>query len=95
MLAQPRKAYLLMGIEPTLDCADPVRGHALPSAGEVGGRADRLSLAGTAGTADCLLPITPFAETGGSFINCEGRLQAFNGVAGRVARRDPAGRSCA
>ena len=31
--------------------------------------------------ADCLLPITPFAETGGSFINCEGRLQGFNGVA--------------
>jgi NADH-quinone oxidoreductase subunit G len=30
--------------------------------------------------ADCLLPITPFTETAGSFVNCEGRLQAFNGV---------------
>ena len=30
--------------------------------------------------ADCLLPIAPFTETGGSFVNCEGRLQSFNGA---------------
>ncbi|SFZ78239.1 NADH-quinone oxidoreductase subunit NuoG [Chitinimonas taiwanensis] len=30
--------------------------------------------------ADVLLPITPFSETAGSFINMEGKLQAFNGV---------------
>jgi NADH-quinone oxidoreductase subunit G len=39
--------------------------------------------------ADCLLPITPFSETGGSFINCEGRLQAFNGVARPVGQARP------
>ena len=27
-----------------------------------------------------LLPIAPFTETAGTFVNCEGRAQAFNGV---------------
>jgi NADH-quinone oxidoreductase subunit G len=30
--------------------------------------------------ADVILPITPFTETAGSYINMEGRLQKFNGV---------------
>jgi NADH-quinone oxidoreductase subunit G len=30
--------------------------------------------------ADVLLPITPFTETAGSFVNAEGRLQSFHGV---------------
>ena len=80
MFAQPRHAYLLMGFEPSLDCADPVAAQAAL-------RQAKTVVALTAwrspeflDLADCLLPITPFAETGGSFINCEGRLQAFNGV---------------
>jgi NADH-quinone oxidoreductase subunit G len=31
-------------------------------------------------TADCLLPIAPFTETAGSFVNCAGTLQTFTGV---------------
>lgn len=30
--------------------------------------------------ADVLLPIAPFSETAGSYINMEGRLQSFHGV---------------
>jgi NADH-quinone oxidoreductase subunit G len=30
--------------------------------------------------ADVMLPIAPFTETAGSFVNAEGRLQAFHGV---------------
>jgi NADH dehydrogenase/NADH:ubiquinone oxidoreductase subunit G len=30
--------------------------------------------------ADVLLPIAPFSETSGTFVNCEGRAQSFNGV---------------
>jgi NADH-quinone oxidoreductase subunit G len=30
--------------------------------------------------ADVLLPITPFTETSGTFVNTEGRMQGFNGV---------------
>jgi NADH-quinone oxidoreductase subunit G len=30
--------------------------------------------------ADCLLPLAPFTETSGTFINAEGRAQSFQGV---------------
>ncbi|MDO4904549.1 MAG: NADH-quinone oxidoreductase subunit NuoG [Lautropia sp.] len=80
MIAHPRKAYLLHGIEPSLDLADPLAARAaLKQAATV--------IATTAyaspelmEVADCLLPITPFTEMGGSFVNTEGRLQTFNGV---------------
>jgi NADH-quinone oxidoreductase subunit G len=32
--------------------------------------------------ADVLLPIAPFTETAGSFVNAEGRVQSFHGGAG-------------
>ncbi len=41
----------------------------------------------TAGMADVLLPAATFAESGGSFVNVEGRIQAF------APALDPAGRS--
>lgn len=39
--------------------------------------------------ADLLLPIGTFAETAGTFINCEGRWQSFNGVANPVGEARP------
>jgi NADH-quinone oxidoreductase subunit G len=30
--------------------------------------------------ADVILPIAPFTETSGTFVNCEGRVQSFNGT---------------
>ena len=30
--------------------------------------------------ADVLLPVSPFSETSGTFVNCEGRAQSFNGT---------------
>jgi len=30
--------------------------------------------------ADAILPIAPFTETSGTFVNCEGRAQSFNGT---------------
>ncbi len=80
MFAQPRKAYLLLGIEPELDCHDPQRAvAALKSASLVvvmTAFADLLACE----YADVLLPMTPFTETAGTFVNCEGRAQSFNGL---------------
>jgi NADH-quinone oxidoreductase subunit G len=80
MVEQPCAAYLLLNNEPTLD-------HALPAVARAALGAAQSVIALTAfrspellELADCLLPITPFTETAGSFVNCEGRLQAFNGV---------------
>ena len=40
--------------------------------------------------ADVLLPIAPFTETAGTFVNCEGRVQAFNGVVKPLGETRPA-----
>ena len=39
--------------------------------------------------ADLLLPIGTFAETAGTYINCEGRWQSFNGIANPVGAARP------
>ncbi len=39
--------------------------------------------------ADLLLPIGTFAETSGTFVNCEGRWQSFTGVANPVGQARP------
>jgi NADH-quinone oxidoreductase subunit G len=79
MLASPRSAYVLLGAEPELDGYDAVAAvNALASAEFV----VALSAFKTAALdyADVLLPIAPFTETAGSFVNMEGRLQSFHGV---------------
>lgn len=81
MLEQPRKAYLLLNAEPDLDFADPVAAQAaLGSAPLVVALSAFMSPALLA-TAEVLLPIAPFTETSGTFVNCEGRAQNFNAVA--------------
>lgn len=76
--AEPKKAYILFNTEPLLDCANPqVAAAALQQAEMV-----VVMSAFKHGTdyADVLLPIAPFTETGGTFVNCEGRAQSFNGT---------------
>jgi NADH-quinone oxidoreductase subunit G len=40
--------------------------------------------------ADVLLPISPFSETSGTFVNCEGRAQSFNGTVKPLMETRPA-----
>jgi NADH-quinone oxidoreductase subunit G len=89
MLASPRKAYLLLHSETDLDTADPGTARAALEAAEC---VIALSpfRSGVAEHADVVLPISPFSETAGTFINCEGRLQAFNGVAPPLGEARPA-----
>jgi NADH-quinone oxidoreductase subunit G len=78
MFAQPRKAYLLLNAEPELDGANPqVARAALDQAEMV---VVMSPYQHGMDYADVLLPITPFTETAGTFVNCEGRAQSFNGT---------------
>jgi NADH-quinone oxidoreductase subunit G len=79
MLAQPRAAYLLMGAEPELDAYDAAQALRAMHAAEF---VVQLTAFKTQALdyADVLLPIAAFAETGGSFVNMEGRLQSFHGA---------------
>jgi len=80
MVEQPRKAYVLLGMEPRLDHGHPVAAlSALKSAETVIALSAFVS-EDLLETADCLLPIAPFTETSGSFVNAAGTAQSFNGV---------------
>ncbi len=79
MVEQPRRAYLLFNCEPEYDTANPAA--ALKA---LGGADTVIAFSayrnGALDYADAILPITPFTETSGTFVNCEGRVQSFNGV---------------
>jgi NADH-quinone oxidoreductase subunit G len=75
MLAGGVKAALLLNVEPGADSA--VDGQALAQAGMV---VTLSSFKTNLDISDVLLPIAPFSETSGSFVNAEGRLQSFHAV---------------
>jgi len=89
MLAQPRKAYLLLNVEPELDCNDARAAMQAMDAAEF-----VIALSAYKGRApdyaSVLLPIAPFTETSGSFVNAEGRRQSFNGVVKPLGEARPA-----
>ncbi len=79
MVEQPRRAYLLWNMEPEFDVADPaVTLKALAGAEAVIAFSPYRN--GALEYAHAILPITPFTETSGTFINLEGRVQSFNGT---------------
>jgi NADH-quinone oxidoreductase subunit G len=89
MIEEPLKAYLLLGVEAELDTYDPVRAvTALREADLV------IALSpfehGAFEYADVILPIGPFTETAGTFINMEGRVQSFAGCVQPLGESRPA-----
>lgn len=79
MLEVPRKAYLLVNVEPELDCHNGAAAHKAMQQAEcvvalTMYKSDALE------DADILLPIAPFTETSGSVMSIEGRVQSFSAV---------------
>ncbi|MET0383049.1 MAG: NADH-quinone oxidoreductase subunit NuoG [Burkholderiaceae bacterium] len=88
MLSQPMKALFLLNVEPELDAANPAAARAaLAGSGLVVALTPFRNAASD--VADVLLPISPFTETAGSFVNAEGRLQTFQGVAKPLGETRP------
>jgi NADH-quinone oxidoreductase subunit G len=89
MLGRALKAYVLLHVEPRLDLADPLRAtRALESAEMVVALTSFKSAAHA--HADVMLPIAPFSETAGTFVNAEGRPQSFYGVVKPLGETRPA-----
>ena len=78
MLAEPRKAYVVMHAEPEFDFANPRAARQAMQQAELVVAMTPFDHAKS--YADVILPISPFSETAGTFVNCEGRLQSFQGV---------------
>jgi NADH-quinone oxidoreductase subunit G len=74
----PLKACLLLNVEPSLDVADPPR--ALAALGSAEMVVAMTAFMPVDDVADVLLPITPFTETSGTWVNAEGRVQSAHGV---------------
>ncbi|MBS3935461.1 MAG: NADH-quinone oxidoreductase subunit G [Sulfuritalea sp.] len=90
LVAEPRKAYLVLGAEPELDCADGAAAlAALKQAASVIVLSPFKSAAALE-YADCLLPVSPFTETSGTFVNTEGRVQSFYAAAQPLGETRPA-----
>lgn len=77
LLAEPGKGYLLFGVEPEYDAADPATAiETLGRAGQVISIASFTSDA-MLQYADVILPLATFAETDGTLVNAEGLWQHF------------------
>jgi NADH-quinone oxidoreductase subunit G len=89
MIAQPRRAYLLLNAEPELDCADPAAAiAAMRMAPFVVALSPFRHKA--AEYAHLMLPIAPFTETAGTFISTEGRVQSFHPAVRPLGETRPA-----
>ncbi len=85
----PRKAYLLLGVEPEFDSHDGAQALAAMRQAEF-----VVALSPyqhhALDYAHALLPIAPFTETSGTFISTEGRVQSFKAVVQPLAETRPA-----
>lgn len=88
MFSEAKKAYIVLHAEPALESAYPVQAQAALA------QADMVVVMSPFkhGTeyADVLLPVSPFTETSGTFVNCEGRAQSFYGVVKPLGDTRPA-----
>ena len=89
MLATPRKAYLLLGVEAELDTHDPQRALAALKGAELAVALSPYEHRAVE-YAHVLLPIAPFTETAGTFVNTEGTVQSFSGVVAPLGETRPA-----
>ncbi len=88
MMENPLKAYLVLHAEPALDMDDGDKAEKI--------LAGAFSIALTSyksaaeNWARIMLPVAPFTETSGTFVNAEGRAQSFKGVVAGLGHSRPA-----
>ncbi len=85
--AQAKKAYVVLHAEPELDCANPQQARAALDQAEM--VVVMSPFRHGMDYADVLLPVSPFSETSGTFVNAEGRAQSFNGSTRPLADTRP------
>ncbi len=80
MLEQARNLYILHNIEPEFDCADPQMALGAMNNADFVVAMTPFVTTSLQSYADVLLPVAPFSETSGSYINIEGKIQSFAGA---------------
>jgi len=89
---KPCHAFILLNLEPELDAYDPQAATKTLGAADlvVMMSAYKKNTSTDTDYVDVMLPISPFTETSGTFINTEGRVQNFNGVVAPLGDTRPA-----
>ncbi|MFT3856357.1 MAG: NADH-quinone oxidoreductase subunit NuoG [Aquabacterium sp.] len=77
--ASKLKAMVLLGVEPEFDTANPAAALAAVKGAEMVVSLSAFQSPAAADYADVILPIAAWAETSGTFVNAEGRVQSFHG----------------
>ena len=80
MLKDPRKGYVLFNTELECDSYDAKQALIALAKAETVVVFSSFASQVMLGYADVILPITPYTETAGSFVNMEAKWQKFNGV---------------
>jgi NADH-quinone oxidoreductase subunit G len=89
MLAQPLKAYIVLHAEPTLDSDDGAAAARALAGAEFNVALTPFKSAAQ-DWAHVMLPVSPFTETSGTFVNAEGRAQSFKGTVRPLGQTRPA-----
>jgi len=90
MLKDARQAYVVLGAEPELDCADGAQALASLTKAAVTVVLTSFKSQAMLDYAAVLLPVSPFSETSGTFVNTEGRVQSFYAAAKPQGEARPA-----
>jgi len=80
MFAEALKGYVLFNLEPEYDTANPAAATAALQGAEFVAMLTPYVTDSMRAYADVLLPIAPFTETSGTFVNAEGLWQSFPGA---------------
>ena len=86
--ASPKKAFVVLHAEPELDAANPQQAVAALNGAEM--VVVMSPFKHGLDYADVLLPVSPWTETSGTFVNAEGRVQSFNGNVRPLGETRPA-----
>ena len=86
--SEAKSAYVLLNVEPELDAHNPQAAVAALKKAEM--VVVMSAYKHGMDYADVLLPVSPFSETSGTFVNCEGRAQSFNGTVKPLLETRPA-----
>lgn len=88
MLAQSLRSYIVLHTEPAFDSDYGARAVETLKAAALSVALTPFRSAAEE-WADVMLPIAPFTETSGSFVNAEGRVQSFKGAAAPLGETRP------
>lgn len=88
MLSSNLKAYLLLNVEPKFDVYDGINSSKKIANSQMVVTFSPFKT--NMDISDVLLPISPFTETAGTFVNAEGRVQSFHAVVKSLGETRPA-----